>query len=670
MRHVFLTAFTMLVFVVGSVAPAGPTNWGATTKTAHGGKRGTIAMVDKVSDSEDITNDTGGKVNDLEVTYSNDNRPKVKWNAGATGGTPTPGWAATAGPTLSDDGNSYAMHLAGSLVDRGGTVNVNFNGSLNQMNYVKKEWEWSFPPGNGGGIGGGGSLSEVVPLPSTTTTIADKRVSYLHLINPTETAVEYRNFRWKLSQAGVTGAQLLSPSFWSLVPVNPTITVAANDFSVPIPIYGLSSDRSDTLAIRYDRYVDGQYQDTLYGALKHNGSGWDFITGMEVTNTTGSTQTALSCNNHEDMSALITADAGSGDFGTAVATLNGSCDIDSVFSGGSILDGQKVSVWTSGTTQGDACPYVRNVLWGEGGVAAKDWAFYLYGDFADIVYDVLFQYTNLYDMAVSVSDLQYAITNTFLDTSEMQTWTGWAPLGDGSAALQPGETATFTIQGVRPTQGVSAKGSNFCEVNGGLKADAVNAGVKAAEFDDEVQTEEWWFSHQDMDTCEPEYAADFAELKTAAGTGETVQLTEPVTVTCKGDGLFFVGEERFKGCIKVDAGTHPVPCSGMFVVNLTGLVSVDSYGQYTLTLSADPEVAASGPQIKPVAMNNKAAKTDAKALTNLVRLWGSAMGGTIDDGYGNPIMVIGGVPGGDFAVFNGVLWNEGGSVVVYRDVTM
>ena len=164
--------------------------------------------------------------------------------------------------------------------------------------------------------------------------------------------------------------------------------------------------------------------------------------------------------------------------------------------------------------------------------------------------------------------------------------------------------------------------------------------------------------------------ADFTELEAKAGTGETVKLTETVTVTCKGDGLFFVGEERFKGCIKVDAGSRPVPCSGMFVVNLTGLVSVDSYGQYTLTLSADPEVAVSGPEIKPIGMNNRAAKTDTKALTNLVRLWGSVMGGTIDDGYGNPIMVIGEVPGGDLAVFNGVLWKEGGSVVVYRDVTM
>lgn len=134
--------------------------------------------------------------------------------------------------------------------------------------------------------------------------------------------------------------------------------------------------------------------------------------------------------------------------------------------------------------------------------------------------------------------------------------------------------------------------------------------------------------------------ADIAALKTKVG--QTVRQTGTATVTCKGSGLFFVGEDSYMGCIKVVAGTHPVPASGSFVNNMIGVVTVDAYGQYILTLDADAGSAVSGSAIKTVGVNNKAAKTDAKLLTNLVKVWGLVGAGTdytIDDGYNDPITV-------------------------------
>jgi hypothetical protein len=158
--------------------------------------------------------------------------------------------------------------------------------------------------------------------------------------------------------------------------------------------------------------------------------------------------------------------------------------------------------------------------------------------------------------------------------------------------------------------------------------------------------------------------ANLAALK--AQVGNTVNLTGTVTVTCKGSGLFFVGEESYKGCIKV-VGSDVVT-TGAYLTNLTGLVSVDVYGQYTLTLSAPVSTATTGNVIKLVGTNNKAAKTDAKLRTNKVRLWGNVSGSTITDGYTSPITVVGGTLGTGVVVLDGVLWQEGGSVVLYQNL--
>ena len=166
---------------------------------------------------------------------------------------------------------------------------------------------------------------------------------------------------------------------------------------------------------------------------------------------------------------------------------------------------------------------------------------------------------------------------------------------------------------------------------------------------------------------------NIAALK--AQVGQTVRLTGTVTVTCKGSGLFFVGEQSYKGCIKVVAGSHPVPDSGSFANNLIGAVTVDAYGQYTLTLSADAGTAVSGNVIKAVGVNNRSAKTDTNLLTNIVKVWGQVGTGTdytLNDGYADPITVKKGVatqPTGVGAI-TGVLWKEAGGTVLYQNYTL
>lgn len=68
-------------------------------------------------------------------------------------------------------------------------------------------------------------------------------------------------------------------------------------------------------------------------------------------------------------------------------------------------------------------------------------------------------------------------------------------------------------------------------------------------------------------------------------------------------------------------------------------------------------------------MNNRTARTDPKAARNLVRVWGKVSGSTIDDGYGSGgLTVVGGDPASGVIDLNGVLWNESGSIVFYRDI--
>ncbi|MCX6345079.1 MAG: hypothetical protein NT018_08390 [Armatimonadetes bacterium] len=162
------------------------------------------------------------------------------------------------------------------------------------------------------------------------------------------------------------------------------------------------------------------------------------------------------------------------------------------------------------------------------------------------------------------------------------------------------------------------------------------------------------------------HVANLTDLKAKAGTGEIVKLTGNVTVTCKNSGLFFVGEARFKGCIKVVGAD--VVTAGAFLTNLTGIVTVDDSGQYTITLSAPVSDAATGNVIKAVGANNKSAKTDAKLLTNRVRVWGLVSGAAITDGYSAPITVITPPSGTGVVVINGVLWKLGGDVVLYQDL--
>ena len=161
--------------------------------------------------------------------------------------------------------------------------------------------------------------------------------------------------------------------------------------------------------------------------------------------------------------------------------------------------------------------------------------------------------------------------------------------------------------------------------------------------------------------------ANLDALKAKAGTGETVRLTGTVTVVSKGIGRFFVGEERCKGAVMVVLNGHTMP-TGSYVTNLKGIVTVDAFSQYTLTLSADPAGAGSGNAIAAMGMNNRVAKTESKVLTNYVRVWGHASGNTISDGYTDPITVKDPSLGTGLVVINGVLWKDtDGSVVLYQD---
>ncbi|MCX6344042.1 MAG: S8 family serine peptidase [Armatimonadetes bacterium] len=161
--------------------------------------------------------------------------------------------------------------------------------------------------------------------------------------------------------------------------------------------------------------------------------------------------------------------------------------------------------------------------------------------------------------------------------------------------------------------------------------------------------------------------ANLAALKLKAGTGETVKLTGTVTVTCKNSGLFFVGEQSYKGCIKV-VGTAVVT-AGAYITDLIGIVTVDGYGQYTITIGSNPVTTTTGGSvIKAVGANNKTAKTDAKLRTNLVKVWGLVAGATIDDGYGAPITVINPALGAGVVAVSGILWREGGDVVLYQNL--
>lgn len=170
-----------------------------------------------------------------------------------------------------------------------------------------------------------------------------------------------------------------------------------------------------------------------------------------------------------------------------------------------------------------------------------------------------------------------------------------------------------------------------------------------------------------------------------AHVGQVVYLTGNITVTAApraGDpdarttDFFFVGERQGLGGIRVvDNKANAAVAQGNFLTDLIGSVTVDANGQYTITLAAPVATAAGGSVIAPLGMNNKAALTDAKALTNLVRIWGKVRAGadyTLDDGYSAPISVTAdglATPAPGITVgITGILWKDGGSIVLYQAI--
>jgi len=176
---------------------------------------------------------------------------------------------------------------------------------------------------------------------------------------------------------------------------------------------------------------------------------------------------------------------------------------------------------------------------------------------------------------------------------------------------------------------------------------------------------------------------NLSELK--ANVGQVVQLTGNVTVTAapragapdaRTTDFFFVGERQGLGCIRVvDNRANAAVAQANFLTDLIGSVTVDANGQYTITLVASVATAGGGSDIGPLGMNNKAARTDAKTLTNLVRIWGKVGAGTdytLDDGYSAPISVnadgLATPATGNTVGITGILWKEGSSIVLYQAI--
>ncbi|MCX6344295.1 MAG: hypothetical protein NT018_04385 [Armatimonadetes bacterium] len=169
----------------------------------------------------------------------------------------------------------------------------------------------------------------------------------------------------------------------------------------------------------------------------------------------------------------------------------------------------------------------------------------------------------------------------------------------------------------------------------------------------------------------PKPVADIAALK--LNVGVRVKLTGTVTVTSKSSGLFFVGEKWVKGCIKVVG--NDIVTTGSYLKDLIGVVSQDPVysDQYTLTLTCPVIVVPTGNVINPVGVSISFALNYSMLRTKLVKVWGTVGPGvdyTIRNSIFGPALTVkaGGaaVPSG-FVTRKGVLWREGGKVVLYQN---
>lgn len=154
--------------------------------------------------------------------------------------------------------------------------------------------------------------------------------------------------------------------------------------------------------------------------------------------------------------------------------------------------------------------------------------------------------------------------------------------------------------------------------------------------------------------------AKIAAVKNAAA-GDLVSLSGPTTVTyAPNDGelrmtlFFYVAEAQGLGGLRIHDGGHFFPPVGATITGLTGHVRQTPGGEKYLEINSTPAFS-SGTVIGPVGMNNKAAATDPKAPTNLVKVWGKVRNivshtvddppvtvidsFTVDDGYNAPIAV-------------------------------
>jgi hypothetical protein len=363
---------------------------------------------------------------------------------------------------------------------------VKLKGKLNKKNFIRKTWEWTHdtgaPPGPNPPKKGGGKKEVENKKNERQNGTKRGRLGFFEMIGSLIDLL-LRNLATLVLGSPPAGNDLVNPSFWGAAPIDPDLESRAGDIAAPVPVYDLDSSNSETIAFTFDRYFGAVYLDTVYVAMTPNGSGWDVIAGIRVTNNTGISQSSLTYNLHAENEVLSVPAAGSPDFAFSSAVLNGSEQIDASHSGTSILNGSDAAVWASGTMADDGSFEMRDIKWGTGTSAAQAWAIYLTEDLDDMLFDVEFTYTNLYDVPVDVTGLEVIVTDTFLGADQVESWsTGWSSLG-GNAALNPGESATYTIQDMRDWQSLSVRGS-----------------VESQSTRDTL--EEWNHSHRDFEpTC-------------------------------------------------------------------------------------------------------------------------------------------------------------------------
>lgn len=438
----------------------------------HGTGLKTTTTINKIHEVEEIENNSGGVATELSVTYSDDGRKDVHWNEGAKVTTFTNGQKdKTIDANYDKDGNRdfISTKVTNLNIDPKKKVKIQFEATLNKNNFVKKTWKWTKKPGpnpnpNPGpdpeAVDHGGSMQEIAGETNFRQN-GDKQARLLFIDNPTGEKITLKNLKWKSSDNNPAPEELMDPAFWANTQSSPNVEIQRNNYSAPVPIYNLAPTTAETIVISWDRYDENDvYLDTVYSSMEPNGTGWNFTAGMDLTNNASNSQTGVNYNIQAADNQISSPSAGAST-GVSSPTLSNPEEIKIEHSSGSIANGNIISTWASGIMANSGDIAMSSINWGDDSAAAKDWAIYFTEPLPDILFDAEYSFTNYYDTSVRLTDLNLAVTNTFLNAADIFDWNAdWDSLGLASySLLAPGQTITYTVPGVRPWQNISAKGS-------------------------------------------------------------------------------------------------------------------------------------------------------------------------------------------------------------------